>query len=421
MRSDNQVHWRVRALGDVCSRITSGGTPARSRADRYYVNHGHSWIKTKELHDQQIWDTEEHITDAALAESAANLLPPKTVLVAMYGATVGQLGVLAVPAACNQACCALLVDQEKADYRFVFYALLHHRSRLIRAASGAAQQNINTRIIRAFEFPFPPLSEQRRLALLLRALDDKIDSNRRLAASLEETAAGIFKARFVDFVGVEEFEESEIGLIPKGWQAGDLNSLARFINGKAFTKQANARGRPILRIRELNSGIDDSTPRSDTDAGNDHVTSGDDILFAWSGSLAAYRWSGPESLINQHIFKVIPESWPSWFVYHWVQEHMPEFRSIAQDTATTMGHIQRRHLAEAKVPLPATNVIASADAVLGSMDTLRAMLVEEKRTLIQLRDTLLPKLISGEIRVPDTKNPEEVIGPAAKQLAVAAK
>ena len=146
---------------------------------------------------------------------------------------------------------------------------------------------------------------------MLGALDNRIDSNRRLAGLLEETAATLFRARFVDFVGVEEFEDSEMGSIPRGWRAGGLTDLARFVNGKAFTREATTYGRPILRIKELNGGVADATPRSDIEVADDHLARHHDILFAWSGSLDVYRWSGPEALINQHIFKVIPDECPS--------------------------------------------------------------------------------------------------------------
>jgi type I restriction enzyme S subunit len=266
----------------------------------------------------------------------------------------------------------------------------------------------------------PPIEEQRSVASVLGALDDKIDGNRRLAGLLEETAATLFRARFVDFVGVEEFEESEIGRIPRGWRVGALTDLARFVNGKAFTKHANGCERPILRISELNGGVDESTPLSDIEAQDDFIARFDDILFAWSGSLGVYRWPGEESLINQHIFKVIPNGWPAWFALAWIEEHMETFRAIARDKATTMGHIQRRHLDDATLPLPPADVIREGHAVLGPIDCHRAALVSESRTLAFVRDALLPKLVSGQIRVPETADPAEVIGPAAEALQAAA-
>jgi type I restriction enzyme S subunit len=270
-------------------------------------------------------------------------------------------------------------------------------------------------------FTVPPLTPSRRSLLrTLEAFELRIDSNRRLRALLEDTAATLFHARFVNFVGVEEFEQSDTGRVPRGWRLGALTDLARFVNGKAFTKHANGHGRPILRIRELNAGVDQGTPHSDIEADDDFVARFDDILFAWSGSLGVYRWPGDESLINQHIFKVIPDGWPAWFVYAWIQEHMDTFRGIARDRATTMGHIQRRHLGEARVPLPVDDVVAAGKATLDPLDQQRAILVREDGTLTAIRDALLPKLITGEIRVADTADPEELVGPLAETFAAPA-
>jgi type I restriction enzyme, S subunit len=419
MRSD-PVGWRSRKLADVCQRITSGGTPARNQEARFYSADGHPWVKTKELLDGFIDDTSEHITDEALEESSAKLLPSDTVLIAMYASpTVGRLGVLRKEAACNQACAALVVDPEKADYRFVFYALLHDRERMQQIASGSAQQNINARIVKEFDLMLPPLAKQARIAATLGSLDDKIESNRRLARLLEDTSASLFRARFIDFVGGNEFYESEMGLLPCGWRRGALTDLARFVNGKAFTKDANGHGRPILRIREMNSGIDDKTLCSDLMAPDESIARDGDILFAWSGSLGVRRWSGPESLINQHIFKVIPKGYPPWFVYEWICRHMTEFQAIASEKATTMGHIKREHLTHATVPIPCGEDIASGEVALGPIEAQRIALDVESTTLEALRDALLPKLVSGEIRVPDTSDPEEVIGPVAEGLAAA--
>src|ERR1035437_4275565 len=172
--------WRELAIGDVCVRVTSGGTPSRARPE-YFIGGARPWVKTQELRDCWISDTEEHITDKAIADSSAKLLPAGTVLVAMYGATVGQLGMLAREMTCNQACCALIVDETRADPRFVYYQLLATRSRLIRLANGAAQQNLNGEIIKRFRLRFPPLHEQTRIADILSALDDKIDLNLRMS------------------------------------------------------------------------------------------------------------------------------------------------------------------------------------------------------------------------------------------------
>jgi type I restriction enzyme S subunit len=300
------------------------------------------------------------------------------------------------------------------DTRFLYYATSKPS---LWPRRGSVQPFISQGDARNVRLSAPSdIVEQVRIAAVLGAFDEKIDSNRRFVAVLEDAAATLFRARFVDFVGVDRFEESGIGQIPQGWRTGSLTDIARFVNGRAFTKEANTKGRPILRIKELNVGIRDDTPRTDIATTTEHVARQHDILFAWSGSLAAYRWSGPDSLINQHIFKVIPDNYPPWFVYHWMQLHMKGFQAIARDKATTMGHIQRRHLSESSVTLPDATTLAEANRLFEPIDTWQMILTSEAESLTAIRDTLLPKLVSGEIRVPDTKDPDEVIGPATEQL-----
>jgi type I restriction enzyme S subunit len=304
-------------------------------------------------------------------------------------------------------------DKKRVNDRFLNAVL--HSSRwwgyVEQNSGGSAQPQFNGPVLREFTFALPPLDEQQRVARLLGALDDKIDSNRRLAKLLEETAGTLFRARFVDFAGVEEMEDSEAGPIPPGWSLSSLSNIASFVNGKAFTKRATGLGRPILRIRELNNGVDASTLLNDVEAPDDAIARAGDILFAWSGSLDVYRWGGDEALINQHIFKVIPAGVPAWFVYGWIRQHMPAFQGFARDRAVTMGHIRRHHLDDAIVVKPSFEAIGAAKSLLDPVDDQIRALVAETRTLIAIRDALLPKLVSGEIRVPDTADPIETIEP----------
>lgn len=421
MRSDRRHEWRERRLSE-CGRWLSGGTPSKSNPE--YWGGDVPWVGPKDLHARYVDDAEEHLTSLG-ASNGTRIVPENTVLIVVRSMALAkrlQISLTRRQVAFNQDIKAILPDAD-IDPRFLFYALWGHHDALHALVDEASHgtKRLRTDVLADYQLAVPSLDEQKRITRVLAALDDKIDNNRQLVAQLEETVATIFKARFVNFMGIEKFEERETERVPKGWKVGTLNDLGRFINGKAFTKEANGRGRPILRIRELNSGIDDSTQQSDIETGEDHMASAGDILFAWSGSLGVYRWSGPKSLINQHIFKVIPEGWPAWFVYGWIQEHMPEFQAIAQDKATTMGHIQRRHLAEAVVSIPDGEAIAAADDVVGWLDKHSRALVAEASTLRELRDSLLLKLISGEMRVLDTTDPEEVIGPAADQLVGAAR
>ena len=221
--------WPVVSLRTLCDRISSGGTPSRARPE-YFVSDGHLWVKSKELLDGSIFETEETISDDALASSSARIYPEDTILIAMYGATVGQLGILRRRAAVNQAICALVVNSRIADYRYVFYALLHTRRDLVAKAFGAAQQNLNQDLIKGFEIPLPPLPTQRKIAAILSAYDDLIENNTRRIALLEEMARALYREWFVEFrypghVGAS-LVESPLGPIPQGWRATELAELA---------------------------------------------------------------------------------------------------------------------------------------------------------------------------------------------------
>lgn len=189
--------WKRRRIEDACVRVTSGGTPSRKRSDFYGGDV--LWVKTKELLDDWIEDTEEKLTLEGLKGSSAKLIKENTVLMAMYGATVGQLGILRYEATCNQAACAMEVDPEEADFRYLFYTLLQHRDQIIGMATGAAQQNLNGVTIKNLIVPFPYLNEQKSIADIIATLDDKIALNRKLNETLEGMARALFQSWFVDF------------------------------------------------------------------------------------------------------------------------------------------------------------------------------------------------------------------------------
>ena len=397
--------WSEFSIKDICINISSGGTPSR-KVPEYYLNGVHKWIKTQELKDCNIYDTDEHITDAALKNSSAKIYPKNTISMAMYGATVGKLGIMKSECATNQACCNMVVDSTKADYRFLFYSLLYRREELIGLASGAAQQNLNVGVISNFRINLPTLSEQKAIAATLSVLDDMIELNNQINKTLEEMAQAIFKSWFVDFEPFKdgEFEESELGLIPKGWRVAALDEIADYLNGLAMQKyppSKNERGLPVLKIKELRQGFTDGNSDICSESiDNSYIINDGDIIFSWSGSLLVDIWCGGRCGLNQHLFKVTSASYNKWFYYMWTRYHLERFIAIAKDKATTMGHIQRKHLSEAKVLIPEPNTLAFMDSVMQPIIDLVIANKVENKTLSTIRDTLLPKLMSGEIRVP---------------------
>jgi type I restriction enzyme S subunit len=255
--------------------------------------------------------------------------------------------------------------------------------------TGTAVPHISPTQIANFRFLCPPGLEQRAVAEVLGALDNKIAVNERIVVTADTLGAALFHRATLEF--------------PAGFTERPLSTTAAFINGRAFTKGATGTGRMVVRIAEINSGPGASTVYNDIDVPEQHLTYPGDVLFAWSGSLTVARWFRPEAIINQHIFKCVPKNgYPQWLINHLVHRKIDEFRAIAADKATTMGHIQRKHLDEA-VPVPDHEVLQMLDAEIGPLWD-RALLAEQENlTLATLRDTLLPQLMSGRLRVKDAE------------------
>jgi type I restriction enzyme S subunit len=405
--------WQILEIGSVCSRVTSGGTPSRQISE-YYKDGKFGWVKSKELLDRWIEDTEEHITDDALAASSAKLLPQNTLLLALYGATVGQLGILKRPMTCNQACCAMIVDDAKADFRYLFYQLFLHRNQFKSLATGAAQQNLSGELIKDFCLPFPKLREQKAIAAILFSFDDKIELLRRQNKTLESIARTIFKEWFIKFkVKSEKLKMNGKTGLPEGWTQKGLDEIADFLNGLALQKyppQNEADVLPVIKIRELKAGITEQTDKASKQINPQYIVDNGDVLFSWSGSLDVVLWCYGKGALNQHLFKVTSKKYPKWFYYYWVIEHLPFFKSIAESKATTMGHIQRYHLAEALVAVPDDNFMAFADSKIQPVFEHIILNNSQIQTLAKLRDALLPKLMKGKIRVKNAEPPvKEVI------------
>ena len=192
--SNDTTSWPSFPLGDVC-RTTSGGTPSRKRAD--YFQGDIPWVKSGELTDGLVSQVSEFITEEAVANSSAKLFPLGTLLIAMYGATVGKLGVLAKPAATNQAVCAIFPPTE-LDSKFLFWFLRFKRNYLIDQAVGGAQPNISQSILRELMVPVPPIDVQRETVAEIEKqfsrLDEAVANLQRVKANLKRYKAAILKA-----------------------------------------------------------------------------------------------------------------------------------------------------------------------------------------------------------------------------------
>ena len=240
------MEWKEVRLGDVCTRVCSGGTPKSTNLS--YYGGEIPWLNTKEIDFNRIYSTEKTITDSGLNNSSAKWIVPNTVTVAMYGATAGKSCIVKVPMTTNQACCNLTINDEVADYEFVYYTLKNDYTTLASLANGGAQQNLNAQIIKDYVLKMPSLADQRRIASILSSLDRKIELNNKINADLEEMAQAIFKNWFVDFEPFKDgkFVDSELGMIPEGWKVGCLGDIAEITSGKRNTKKSKDKTKELF-------------------------------------------------------------------------------------------------------------------------------------------------------------------------------
>jgi type I restriction enzyme, S subunit len=307
-----------------------------------------------------------------------------------------------------------IIDENYLNWLFLSPAF---NCELVTTASGSKILHTSPSRIEAFRFPMPPLAQQKAIARTLDGFQDKIELNRRMRSTLELIARAIFKSWFIDYDPVrKKMDGGQVGLpadlatlfpgdlvasaagpIPQGWHVEPLDEVADFLNGLALQKYPPScpDDLPVIKGAELTRGVTAGTSRASRRVPPEYIVRDGDLLFSWSGSLHCVIWSGGESALNQHLFKVTSAAYPTWFVYQWLHEHLEGFRQIAADKATTMGHIKRGHLSEAMTVIPTSRVLAAADAVLSPIHARQLATDIESHRLVETRDALLPRLFGG--------------------------
>jgi type I restriction enzyme S subunit len=415
--------WRIIRLGEVAEDLTVGYVGTMTNE---YRPSGIPFLRSLNVEPFRISLTDLKFIDEAfsLRLKKSELRPGDVVIV-----RTGRPGACAViPEWLPIANCSDLVivrPGNKLDPRFLMYyinamAADHVAAHLV----GAVQQHFNVASARDISLRLPPLSEQQSIAHVLGTLDDKIELNRKMNETLEEIARTIFTSWFVNFDPVrakaegrqpegmdaetaalfpDSFVDSELGEIPEGWRVQSLDSIAKFLNGLALQKFPSTENEwlPAIKIAQLRKGDTSGADRVGANVPAEYIVNDGNVLFSWSGSLEVEFWCGGVGALNQHLFKVTSDQYPKWFYFQWIRQHLDEFRSIAAGKATTMGHIQRGHLSAAKTVVPPPRFMERADSILSPMIDKLVLNRLESRTLAEIRDTLLPKLLSGELRVKD--------------------
>lgn len=384
--------WTIRTIGQLCTRVTSGGTPSRKRPE-FYSPADYPWVKTGDLTDAYITEYSEFISKTGVVESSAKLLPAETVLMAMYGATVGKLGMLREPATCNQAACAMIVDPEMSSSRWLFYSLLNERDRMVALANGAAQQNLSGSTIKNFEVLAPPLSEQRAIAEILGAIDDKIAANTKLAATAHELAAHIYgqAIRPLGVVPMSSVLSPVLGGTPprsrdEYWDGDQMWASAKDITGAEFATVVDT-------DEKISMSAVQETKAKPLPVGS--------VILTARGTVGAVARLATPSSFNQSCYGFIPGKVTPGVLYFSILDATQRAKAIAHgsvfDTITmkTFDHLEFPNFIEDTMALAESNIIPLLDLVTGA--------VVENQTLAATRDALLPQLMSGMLRVKDSE------------------
>jgi type I restriction enzyme, S subunit len=430
--------WTWTALTEV-ARLETGHTPSRKHPE--YWGGDVPWIGIRdatENHGGVLNNTSEYTNELGIANSSARILPPGTVCLSRT-ASVGYVVVMGRPMATSQDF-VNWVCSDALDYRFLKYVLLAEREAFLRFASGTTHQTIYFPEVKAFHVCLPPVPEQRAIAHILGTLDDKIDLNRRMNETLEAMARALFQSWFVDFEPVrakmegrwrpgqslpglpahlydlfsDRLVDSELGEIPEGWSIVELPDAIDFLEGPGLRNwQYRAEGMKFLNIRcivdgDLDMAKANAISLEEFERKYSHFALGeDDIVISTSGTLgrlAIVRSDHLPIMLNTSIIRMRGRG-PFCLGYVWGFLQSEYF--LAEMFALAAGSVQ---LNFGPMHLRQLQILGPPEPVLGRFERTVQPLFRRtlhnrcaSHTLAALRDTLLPKLISGELRVEDAE------------------
>lgn len=383
------AEWLKTSLIDIVELI-GGGTPKTSKAE--YWGGNINWLSVKDFNNENryVYSTEKTITEEGLNNSSTKLLRKDDIIISARG-TVGELAMIPFPMAFNQSCYGIRA-KDGINSTFLYYLIKHSVRKLKAMTHGSVFDTITRDTFANIEVAIPDIETQQRVAKMLADIDDKVENNQRINNNLEQQAQAIFSNEFLT-----------LEALPDGWKQASLIDIADYLNGLAMQKYrptADETGIPVLKIKELRQGCcDDNSELCSPNIKSEYIIHDGDVIFSWSGSLLVDFWCGGICGLNQHLFKVTSNKYDKWFYYVWTKHHLDRFIAVAADKATTMGHIKRDELSKAEVLIPNEADYKRIGALLQPIyDLIIANRIENKK-LAETRDTLLPKLMSGEIDI----------------------
>mgnify|MGYP003418285455 CR=1 FL=1 len=399
--------WEVKKL-ETIALTASGGTPLRSNKSFYTGNV--RWFTTSELKDCFLNDSNEHISQEAVFSSSAKIFPKQTLLMAMYGATIGRLGILNYSAATNQACCAIIPEHD--DVLYLYYYLLHNRESIVAMGCGAGQPNISQEIIKNLLISLPPLEEQQRIAKSLSDVDALIFTTEKLLQKKRNIKQGAMqnlltgKKRLPGFAKSNNTKMTELGEIPEDWEVKTLNEFIDDFIVPMRDKPTDLTGPiPWCRIEDFdgkylsesktNQGVSLETIKKM----NLKIFPLNTLLVSCSANLGKCAIVSKELITNQTFIGLVPNKTVN-VEYLFYKMSFEESRLNEMATGTTISYLSREQFEKYEITTPPTKEEQSAIAkVLSSMDKEIETLNTKLEKYRNLKTAMMQQLLTGKIRL----------------------
>ncbi|MEN0661325.1 restriction endonuclease subunit S [Caldifermentibacillus hisashii] len=411
------VHWEIRQLSEI-GEIVSGGTP-NTKIEEYW-NGNIPWITPKDLSgftDRYIYSGERNITELGLENSSAKLLPRNTVLFSSR-APIGYVALAGDNLATNQGFKSIICDDKKAYPLFIYYLLKSKKNDIENIAGGSTFKEVSGKVMKEFKVQIPPLTEQKAIANILSTLDEKIETNNQINEKLEEMAQALFKHWFVDFEFPDEngkpykssggeMVESELGMIPKGWKikrVGEIVNITRGASPRPIKDYIDAIGMPWVKISDA------------TESKSKYINETKEFIKE-EGIPKSKKVSPGTLILSNSATPGIPKIMlieacvhDGWLVFQDYQYITKEFlyyflmnereKILTLSNGSVFRNLKTDILKNYKIVVPTLELIEKANKIFQDFNNEIERRTKEIKILSNIRDTLLPKLMSGEIRVP---------------------
>ena len=394
-------NWKTVKLGDITSKMFSGGTPS-TQNDGYYGG-DIPWLRTQEVNFNYIYDTDIKITKEGFEGSSAKWVPTDSVIVAMYGNSAGRVAYSTIPLTTNQACCNIVVDPEKTDAKFLYFALLKDYIKLENMATGGAQQNLSVGVLKDYEIQIPEtVEDQREIAAILGSLDDKIELLRRENKTLESIAQTLFREWVVEF-RFPGYEGVKVDGVPEGWKVGKLGDVLKLPSGFAFksgTFSKDGKYRLVTITNVKNGYFESKTAEGVNELPKNmpeycRLGTGD-ILLSLTGEVGRVCIViGENYVLNQRVSKIEPlQSRDKAFVYFLMRskEISDQMQSIA--VGAVQQNLSPVKALDIETIVPGEKYLQLFSETTSPMFDKLISNIQEIQTLSRLRDDLLNKIFN---------------------------